>query len=98
VRRLTFPGALLALAALLIAVPGASAAQRWGRDRGGRFRTRGRTSVATVRGTAWLTEDRCEGTLTRVTEGAVHVRDVQRGGKARLVRAGRRLLVAKRRR
>lgn len=70
----------------------------WGRDRGGRFRTRGRTSVATVRGTAWLTEDRCEGTLTRVTEGAVHVRDVQRGGKARLVRAGRRLLVAKRRR
>jgi MtN3 and saliva related transmembrane protein len=31
----------------------------------GRFRTRGRNSSATVRGTEWLTEDRCEGTVTR---------------------------------
>jgi hypothetical protein len=30
----------------------------------GRFRTRGRSSSATVRGTDWLTEDRCEGTVT----------------------------------
>ena len=30
----------------------------------GRFRTRGRNSSATVRGTDWLTEDRCEGTVT----------------------------------
>jgi hypothetical protein len=29
----------------------------------GRFRTRGRNSSATVRGTEWLTEDRCEGTV-----------------------------------
>ena len=37
----------------------------------GRFRTRGRNSSATVRGTAWITVDRCDGTLTRVTRGRV---------------------------
>jgi hypothetical protein len=47
----------------------------WGSDDGGRFRTHGRNSVATVRGTRWLTKDTCAGTLTRVTEGAVDVRD-----------------------
>jgi hypothetical protein len=59
----------------------------WGRDRGGRFRTHGRHSQATVRGTRWVTIDRCDGTLTRVTEGAVLVRPA---GKRRrvLVRAG----------
>lgn len=31
----------------------------------GRFRTRGRNSSATVRGTDWLTEDRCTGTVTK---------------------------------
>ena len=41
----------------------------WGSDSGGRFRTYGRHSQATVRGTRWLTEDRCDGTLTRVTAG-----------------------------
>jgi hypothetical protein len=30
----------------------------------GHFRTRGRNSSATVRGTTWLTEDRCDGTVT----------------------------------
>jgi hypothetical protein len=64
----------------------------WGSDRSGRFRTRGRNSVATVRGTRWLTEDRCEGTLTRVVEGAVEVRDTRRG-TTRLVRAGGQVLV-----
>ena len=59
----------------------------WGRDRGGRFRTHGRHSHATVRGTRWVTIDRCDGTLTRVTEGAVLVR--QTGTRRRvLVRAG----------
>ena len=47
----------------------------WGRDKGGRFRTHGRNSQATVRGTRWVTVDRCDGTFTRVTEGAVSVRD-----------------------
>jgi hypothetical protein len=59
----------------------------WGSDQGGRFRTRGRGSVATVRGTRWLTEDRCEGTLTRVAQGAVAVRDL-RAERTVVVRAG----------
>ena len=46
----------------------------WG-DGKGRFRTRGRFSSATVRGTKWLTEDRCGGTLTRVDRGEVEVED-----------------------
>jgi hypothetical protein len=50
----------------------------WGRDRGGRFRTHGRNSVATVRGTRWVTTDTCAGTRTTVTEGAVAVRDTRR--------------------
>jgi virginiamycin B lyase len=69
----------------------------WGRDKGGRFRTHGRHSQATVRGTRWLTVDRCDGTLTRVTSGAVSVRDfrrhrtvVVRAGHSYLARAHRR--------
>jgi hypothetical protein len=47
----------------------------WGNGRG-RFRTRGRRSSTTVRGTVWLVEDRCDGTtLNRVTQGKVVVRD-----------------------
>jgi hypothetical protein len=49
----------------------------WGNAHG-RFKTRGIHSVATVRGTKWLVEDRCEGTLTRVTRGSVTVRDFNR--------------------
>jgi hypothetical protein len=50
-------------------------ARLWGHDHHGHFRTRGQNSVATVRGTRWLTEERCGGTLTHVTQGAVAVRD-----------------------
>jgi hypothetical protein len=46
----------------------------WG-DGHGRFRTSGRYSAATVRGTRWLVEDRCDGTLTRVARGEVEVED-----------------------
>jgi hypothetical protein len=46
----------------------------WGAGKG-LFRTKGRYSSATIRGTTWLTDDRCNGTLTRVTNGAVTVRD-----------------------
>ena len=42
----------------------------WASDDNGRFRTHGRDSVATTRGTLWLTRDGCKGTLTRVKEGA----------------------------
>ena len=59
----------------------------WGRDRNGRFRTHGNDSVASVRGTRWLTEDTCAGTRTRVTEGSVAVRDLHRK-RTIVVRAG----------
>jgi hypothetical protein len=59
----------------------------WGSDNGGAFRTRGGSSVATVRGTAWYTEDRCDGTLTRVSQGSVSVRDLV-NHRTVIVRAG----------
>jgi streptogramin lyase len=59
----------------------------WGRDHGGRFRSHGRHSHATVRGTRWLTLDRCDGTLTKVTGGSVAVRDYARH-RTVVVRAG----------
>lgn len=40
----------------------------WARGKG-RFRTRGRYASAVVRGTRWLTADRCDGTLVQVAEG-----------------------------
>jgi Bacterial Ig domain/Divergent InlB B-repeat domain/RTX calcium-binding nonapeptide repeat (4 copies) len=49
----------------------------WGSGKG-RYRTRGRYSSATVRGTKWLTEDLCDGTRTTVTEGTVIVHDFVR--------------------
>jgi hypothetical protein len=59
----------------------------WGSDKGGRYRTHGRNSVATVRGTKWVTTDTCAGTRTTVTEGSVSVRDTRRK-RTVLVRAG----------
>lgn len=53
----------------------------------GNFRTIGRHSAATVRGTIWLTQERCDGTLTRVTRGVVSVRDLGTG-RTVSVRAG----------
>ena len=58
----------------------------WGSGRG-RFTTRARYSAATVRGTRWLVQDRCDGTLTRVTQGVVLVQDF-RLRRTRIVRAG----------
>jgi hypothetical protein len=65
----------------------------WG-DGKGSFRTSGKYSAATVRGTRWLVEDSCAGTLTRVTAGVVAVRD---RGLTVLVRAGRSYLARARR-
>lgn len=62
----------------------------------GRFRTRGRNSSATVRGTVWDTIDRCDGTLTRVRRGSVAVRDLRRG-QTIVVRAGESYLARARR-
>ena len=60
----------------------------------GRFRTSGRNSSATVRGTVWDVTDRCDGTLTHVKRGTVIVRDFRRKknvtvntGKSYLARA-----------
>ena len=65
--------------------------QLWGKDTNGRFVTRGRNAVATVRGTAWLTRDTCAGTLVQVTKGVVSVHDLVRK-RTVLVRAGHRYL------
>ena len=58
----------------------------WGNGHG-RFVTKGRNSAATVRGTVWSVEDRCDGTVTRVARGLVAVRDFTRG-RTKLVRKG----------
>jgi hypothetical protein len=52
--------------------------QLWGQDNGGRFVTIGRTASAAVRGTIWLTQDRCDGTLIRVFRGEVVVHAASR--------------------
>jgi hypothetical protein len=62
----------------------------------GRFRTRGRYSAATVRGTDWTVIDRCDGTLTKVARGTVSVRDFRRR-KTVTVRAGKSYLARARR-
>jgi hypothetical protein len=65
----------------------------WGNGKG-RFTTKGRYSSATVRGTHWLVQDRCDGTLTRVLRGVVKVKDFRqhrtvnvRAGHAYLAKA-----------
>ena len=74
----------------------------WGSGKG-KFRTDGKYSAATVRGTIWLVEDRCDGTLTKVTRGTVQVRDFKRkktvtvkAGHSYLARAQRAASKAKR--
>ena len=62
----------------------------WGSGHGS-FRTRGQYSAATVRGTKWLVEDSCAGTLTRVAHGVVSVRDNVRH-KTITLRAGKQYL------
>ena len=62
----------------------------------GQFRTRGRYSSATVRGTFWLTADRCDGTLTSVKQGTLEVIDFVKKTKV-LVGAGKRYLAAPKR-
>jgi hypothetical protein len=44
----------------------------------GKFRGSGKNSVGTTRGTVWITKDRCDGTLTKVTRGKLSVRDLRR--------------------
>ena len=67
----------------------------WG-DGKGSFRTAGKYSSATVRGTKWLVQDSCAGTLTRVARGSVKVRDNVRH-KTVTVTAGKSYLARPRR-
>jgi hypothetical protein len=66
--------------------PKAVLGKLWGNGKG-KFRTNGKYSSATVRGTIWLVQDRCEGTFTKVTRGTVQVRDFKRK-KTITVKAG----------
>ena len=59
----------------------------WG-DGKGRFQTKGQHSSATVVGTVWLVEDRCDSTLTKVKTGRVSVRDFAKR-KTVTVKAGK---------
>ncbi len=89
---LTLRGSLDCGATASGASPKAEASARrrrlWGSSSGGEFRTRGRHSSGAVRGTKWLTSDRCNGTLTVVREGIVQVHDYGNGKRVR-VRAGK---------
>ena len=66
--------------------PKAVLGKLWGSGKG-KFRTGGKYSSATVRGTIWLVEDRCEGTFTKVRRGTVQVHDLRRN-KTVTVKAG----------
>ncbi|HEX7291520.1 MAG TPA: hypothetical protein VF250_10380 [Conexibacter sp.] len=67
----------------------------WGKDSKGKYSTHGHNSVATVRGTEWITTETCAGTVTRVVRGSVSVRD-RWTGKRRTVRAGHAYLARRR--
>jgi hypothetical protein len=67
----------------------------WGNGSGS-FRTRGQYSAATVRGTQWLVQDSCAGTLTQVKKGVVSVFD-QVKKRTIVLRAGKRYLAQPRR-
>ena len=64
----------------------------WAKGKG-HYRVIGRYASTTVRGTWWLTADRCDGTLASVKQGTVAVRDVPRK-KTVLVTAGHNYLAA----
>jgi hypothetical protein len=82
---MTCPKAARRLSALTAGKP--RARQLWGKDNNGRFVTRGRSAVATVRGTLWLLRDTCAGTLVKVTRGEVTVRDLVKN-RTIIVKAG----------
>jgi hypothetical protein len=64
----------------------------WGNGKG-QFVTKGRYAAATVKGTIWNTQDRCDGTFVKVQRGTVSVLDLAHH-KAKNVTAGHSLLVS----
>jgi len=67
----------------------------WGNGKGN-YRSRGRHGSATVRGTIWLTEERCNGTFFKVRRGTVTVRDFTRRKTRRIGPGGHYLAPAPR--
>ena len=63
---------------------------------GGAFQTQGKYAAAVVRGTQWVTADRCDGTLIKVRSGKVLVRDLVKK-RSFLVRAHHQYLARPRR-
>jgi hypothetical protein len=66
--------------------------QIWGNGKG-KFRTQGKYASATVRGTNWLTADRCDGTQVKVVRGVIQVSDFPKQ-KTVTVAAGRNYLAS----
>jgi hypothetical protein len=60
--------------------------QLWGHVKG-KFRTRGRYGSASVGGTIWFTQNRCDGTFFHVVEGVLKIRDFTRH-RTIILRAG----------
>jgi hypothetical protein len=78
-----------------VAAKGKKKRRLWG-DGSGKFKTEGKHSAATVVGTKWLVEDRCESTTTRVVTGVVSVRDFAKRKTVR-VKAGKKYVARARR-
>jgi hypothetical protein len=101
-QRATFEGAVFRVTqpagtTVLSLVGGCRPARQLAGDGSGAFAVRGRYSTATVRGARWVVRESCSGTLTRVREGVVQVRDQARR-RTMLVRAGRSYLARPKRR
>ena len=61
--------------------------QVWGNGKG-HFRTQGRFASATVRGTNWLTADRCDDTWIKVARGVIQVSDFPKRKKVTVAAGG----------
>jgi len=66
----------------------------WGSGKG-RYTVTGHDGATAVKGTTWLTQDRCDGTFVRVRSGVVRVRDF-RLRRTVTVRAGETYLARRR--
>ena len=65
----------------------------WGAGKG-KFRTKGKYASASIRGTTWLTTDRCDGTLVRVTQGKILVKALK-GKRSKVIGKGQTFFVPK---
>jgi hypothetical protein len=69
------------------AASGRSVRKLWGRAKG-RFRTKGRYSAASVRGTVWLTQDFCDASRVASNEGAVEATSPVAAGPVYVLQPG----------